>query len=74
MPDKYSNAPGAPIAFNARYIGEFAAEVSRYSVNGCFTMETNGPATPLMFTAKADIIGTETVTLQYLLMPVRIRP
>lgn len=73
FPDTFSNAPGAPISWNARYVAEFMTEVSRFSPNGIAKMQTNGPTTPLIFSSDCEVYGCQNVALQYLLMPVQVR-
>jgi hypothetical protein len=72
-PGKFTNAPGAPIRYNARLLGEFLAQVSRYSSNGLVQMETNSPTSPLVFTSDCEIHGCTDAELEFLLMPCQVR-
>jgi hypothetical protein len=72
-PDKFSNEPQAPIAYNAGYLADFLGQVAKFSPNGVVTMETNKPSTPLVFTATCDLHGLEHCRFEYLLMPVQLR-
>lgn len=72
-PDRFSNQPGAPIAWNASYLSQFLAEVTRYSHNGVVRMEANHPHTPLVFSSGCEQMGLEGCQLRYLLMPVQVR-
>jgi hypothetical protein len=72
-PDKFKNAAGGAIAWNASYLGQFLAEVSRYSHNGVVRMECNSPTTPLVFSSSCELPALEGCELEYLLMPVQIR-
>ena len=72
IPDKFSNEPGKPIAFNASYLADFGKIVGKAS-NGVIKMFTNAPTTPMIFEAACNIEGLEDTKLQYLLMPVQVR-
>ncbi|QTP86370.1 DNA polymerase III beta subunit [Synechococcus phage S-SRP02] len=72
-PDRFSNTVGGPIAWNASYLAQFLAEVTRYSHNGVVRMEANHPTTPLVFSSSCELPGLDGCELEYLLMPVQIR-
>jgi len=72
-PDRFTHQPGAPIAWNASYLGQFLTEVSRYSHNGVVRMESNGAHNPMVFACSCELPGLEGCELEYLLMPVQIR-
>jgi hypothetical protein len=72
-PDQFSNKPGGPVAWNASYLGQFLAEVSRYSHNGAVRMVCNSPTKPLVFSSSCELPGVKGCELEYLLMPVQIR-
>jgi len=69
IPDKFTNEPGKPIAFNASYLADFGKVVGKAS-NGVVRMFTNAPTTPMIFEAACNLEGLEDTKLQYLLMPV----
>lgn len=68
-PDSHSNTPGAPVAFDASYMAEICAVVSRYSENSVLRWESNAPTTPLTLTATTE----QGERLEFLLMPVQVR-
>jgi len=72
IPDKFTNEPGKPIAFNASYLADFGKVVGKAS-NGVIKMFTNHPVTPMIFEAACNLEGLEDTKLQYLLMPVQVR-
>ena len=72
IPDKFTNEPGKPIAFNASYLADFGKVVAKAS-NGVVRMFTNAPTTPMMFEAACNLEGLEDNKIQYLLMPVMVR-
>ena len=72
IPDKFTNQPCKPIAFNASYLADFGKVVSKAS-NGVIKMFTNHPVTPMIFEAACNLEGLEDTKLQYLLMPIQIR-
>ena len=74
-PDKFENAPGGTISWNASYLSQFLAEVTRYSHNGVVKMSCNKPSEPLVFSSSCELSvpGLENCQLEYLLMPVQVR-
>lgn len=76
-PQSFSNEPGKPWAFNARYLREWCAVVEKLSDDQTVTRcEGNGATTPFVFSATyAPRIGQhgEAPRLELLLMPVQIR-
>ena len=49
MPEKFSNAPGKPIAFNARYFGDVMRLAAKFTANCVVKQETNHTITPAVF-------------------------
>ncbi len=75
-PDKFSNQPNAPFAFNARYLREWCAVVEKLSSNNVVKTECNAATTPFTFSCDyLPRIGQHfsDARLDYLLMPVQIR-
>ncbi len=72
-PDKYTNSPEAPIAFNGQLLGDFLQQVTRYSHNGTVVMRTNGKHAPVVFTSSCTDVHLDDVEMRFLLMPVQIR-
>lgn len=72
-PDSFTGELKGPIAFNARYVAEFMAEVDRYSHNGVVKLQMNRPTTPVVMTSSCELHGLEGSELEHLLMPVQIR-
>jgi len=72
IPDKFTNEPGKPIAFNASYLADFGKVVTKAS-NGVVRMSINAPTTPMVFEATCNLEGLEDTKIQYLLMPIQIR-
>jgi len=72
IPDKFTNQPCKPIAFNASYLADFGKVVSKAS-NGVIKMFTNHPVTPMIFEASCNLEGLKDTKIQYLLMPVQVR-
>lgn len=75
-PSAFNNQPGAPWAFNARYLREWCAVVEKLSPDAVTRTQGNSSATPFVFSCayKAQIgehFGD--ARLELLLMPVRIR-
>jgi hypothetical protein len=68
-PEAFSNAPGAPVAFNASYMSTICAAAERYGANSVLKMQGNGATTPLLLTANTD----NDELMQFLLMPVQLR-
>ena len=89
MPDKFSNAPGKPIAFNARYFGDVMRLAAKFTANSVVKQETNHTITPAVFSFDIEpfwlggqqIEGAfrrsewscDYLTAQVLVMPVQIR-
>ena len=73
FPEKFSNTPGGPIAFNSLYLSDFCQMAAKYSNNGVVKMVSNSPTTPMVFTAICDVERLEGLELEYLLMPVQVR-
>lgn len=75
-PDNFSNTPGAPWSFSARYLKEWAAVVEKLSDHCTITFKGNGPTTPFILTSRYDgCIGQHysDAKLELLLMPVQVR-
>ena len=88
VPDKFSNAPGRPIAFNARYFNDVMKLAQKFTANNVVKQEMNAPHTPMVFsfTIEEFWLGGELVkngyikkwscdslTAEVLIMPVQIR-
>lgn len=71
-PTEFSNAAHLPIRFSAKLLSDFLAQVSRYTDDGCVTMQHNTPTTPLVFTGTINQPESwlANVTMEFLLMPV----
>jgi hypothetical protein len=72
-PDKFSNAPEAPISFNAQLLGDFLQQVTRYSEKGTVAMQTNGKHNPFVLTSTIQDTHLENVEMRFLLMPVQVK-
>lgn len=75
-PDRFSNAPGDPWTFNARYIKEWFAVVDKLSPNGLTRTQSNSPTTPFVFDCTYEEQLGQHYTdarLELLLMPVQVR-
>jgi hypothetical protein len=75
-PQSFSNEPGKPWAFNARYLKEWCAVVEKLSHNGVTRTEGNAASTPFVFSCSYEPrIGQHgsDAQLELLLMPVLIR-
>lgn len=72
-PDTFRNAPGAPVAVNASYLGDICAIVARYSEKSFVSWQCNAATTPLLYTAIYDAAPCDGVKLEFLLMPVQVR-
>ena len=49
MPDKFSNAPGRPIGFNARYFGDVMRLAVKFTANSLVKQQMNSSITPMVF-------------------------
>jgi hypothetical protein len=75
-PDKFTNAPTTPFAFNARYLKEWFAVVDKLSTSGISRTQCNEATNPfVMDCSYVQCIGqhSEDAKLELLLMPVQIR-
>lgn len=75
-PERYSNQPNRPWAFNARYLKEWCAVVEKLSHNGVTRTESNAATNPFVFACSYQPrIGQHASEpeLELLLMPVQIR-
>ena len=75
-PDRFTNEPGNPWAFNARYLREWCAVAEKLSVNGTTRTQGNGAITPFVFSCDYEkCIGQHfnDAQLELLLMPVQMR-
>ena len=89
MPDKFSNAPGKPIAFNARYFNDVMKLAQKFTANNVVKQEMNGPTTPMVFSFTIEQVwlggqliegqfrskewSCDFLTAEVLIMPVQIR-
>lgn len=72
-PDKFGRDAHRPIAFNAQLMGDFLAQVARFSWNGTAIMERNGPHNPIVLRSTIRDTWLEDVEMRFLLMSVQIR-
>lgn len=75
-PERYSNEPGKPWAFNASYLKEWCAVVEKLSHNGVTSCRGNSSSTPFVFRSSyVPRIGQHCnePEIELLLMPVLIR-
>lgn len=75
-PERYSNEPGKPWGFNARYLKEWCAVVEKLSHNGVVRMQGNAAQNPFVMACSYEPrIGQHCSEpeLELLLMPVLIR-
>ena len=49
MPDKFSNAPGKPMGFNAKYFGDVMRLAAKFTANGVVKQQTNSNINPAVF-------------------------
>lgn len=66
-------APGKAIAFNARYIGDFCKVVEKLTENNVLKFYTTKSAIQPCIIKANFKLGSELITLDYLIMPVQIR-
>jgi hypothetical protein len=75
-PAGFSNAPGNPWTFNARYLKEWFAVVDKLSPNGLTRTQSNSPITPFVLDCTYEHGLGQHFTdarLELLLMPVQVR-
>lgn len=74
IPDSFHCSSGKAIAFNAGYMATFLKEARRLCVNGVVAMQFNDAHQPIVLTGESALDGSGArVTMEYLLMPVRVR-
>jgi len=79
FPESYSNNIGAPWAFNARYLAEWAKVVEKVSINNVVKFFGNNPQTPFVMTCgndnahPAESFKVGDRVMECLIMPVVIR-
>jgi len=81
IPDSFTNEPGAPWAFNARYVSDFLKVAQKATVNDVVRFRGNGPRTPFMMDCGWDYAhpseafeDADLRRLTCLIMPVQLRP
>jgi len=75
-PDSFTNAPGKPWTFSARYLKEWASVVDKLSPKGITSTRSNSPLCPFVFDcAYQSELGQHFLDakLELLLMPVQVR-
>ena len=88
MPDKFSNAPGKPMAFNANYFGDVMRLAAKFTYNGVVKQQMNSNTNPAVFSFGIDPFwlggelkkkdyseewSCDSLTAEVLIMPVQIR-
>jgi len=80
IPDSFSNEPGAPWAFNARYIADFLKVAQKASCNDVVRFRGNSPTTPFVMDCGWDYAhpseafeDSDLRRFTCLIMPVQIR-
>ena len=49
MPDKFSNAPGKPMGFNAKYFGDVMKLAAKFTANSVVKQQMNSNINPAVF-------------------------
>jgi len=89
MPDKFSNAPGKPMGFNAKYFGDVMRLAAKFTANSVVRQQMNSNITPAVFSFEIEPFwlggqlldgqyrmkewSCDRLTAEVLIMPVQIR-
>jgi hypothetical protein len=88
VPDKFSNAPGKPMGFNARYFGDVMKLAAKFTANSVVKQQMNHNITPAVFSFEIEPFwlggqllkngfvkewSCDRLTAEVLIMPVQFR-